>query len=63
MFYIIASFCRTLNKGTAHEYKSQMPDRFESGPFETRASAEGFARGIASQPDLVRVDIQEREAN
>ncbi len=60
-YYVNAKFFDIKNKGTAHEFRAIDPRGQESGPFSTRESAEIFARTLASQPGLARVEIDERE--
>ena len=60
MFTVTARFFKTHNKGTAHEFRSVDPATTSiSGPFETRSSAESFARQLAASGDLSSVTIEE----
>jgi hypothetical protein len=51
----------TVNKNTPNETSHTTYHPSESGPFETRRSAEDFARAQASTMAVVRVEIVERE--
>lgn len=61
MYYVNAKFWRVTNLGTA--YESRHPGETQwSGPFETRASAETFSHGLATQPSIATVEIEEVSA-
>jgi hypothetical protein len=59
MFTVNAKFWTTKHRGTPNEYTQMEYTGHDNGPFETRASAEAFARGLATQRDIAQVQITE----
>jgi hypothetical protein len=62
MFIVKTSFWEYQNKGTQHEQRHEQFYPTQNGPFETRGSAEAFARNMAAQANICRVSIEEEEA-
>ena len=62
-FYVDAYRLTYVNRGTSNESKHIGSVADSSGPFETRESAEAFARALATQPDLGRVSIRPARSN
>jgi hypothetical protein len=61
MYIVKARFFQTTQKGTASESRHTEYYPHVNGPFASRESAEGFARGLATQPDIAEVKIEETE--
>ena len=63
MYMVRAIFWQVSLRGTPNEHRTlgEYAGQVQhSGPFETRASAEAFARGLATQDLIARVEIYDQ---
>lgn len=61
MFVVQTKFFEYTARGTNHERRRTDPFWSDHGPFETRESAELFARQLACQQGLAQLRITEQE--